>query len=86
LALGSKVELFILETGQLPHTLNDLLVGRGSEWHGPYARPADLLDTWGRPYHYRRDNPNVEFELITLGSDAAPGGDGDARDISSADY
>jgi hypothetical protein len=85
-ALGSKVQLFILDTGQRPHTLNDLLVRTGSEWHGPYARPNDLLDTWGRPYQYRRYGSGVEFELITLGSDATPGGEGDARDMSNADY
>jgi general secretion pathway protein G len=85
-ALGAKIELFALDTGQLPHTLNDLLVRSGTEWHGPYARPNDLLDIWGRPYQYRRYGFDVEFELITLGSDAAPGGEGDARDMSNADY
>ena len=48
-SLEMKIEAFALDTGQLPKTLQDLLVSTGqNDWRGPYAKKADLLDPWGQ--------------------------------------
>jgi general secretion pathway protein G len=65
--LESTVELYILENGAPPATLDDLdrLVG---------------TDVWGTPYVYRVDGET--FEITSLGSDGAPGGTGSAADLT----
>ena len=47
---------------------------------------ADLLtDPWNRPYLYLTPGPGGRpFEVVTLGADGQPGGDGENADISSA--
>lgn len=54
-------------------------------WKGPYLRREVPDDPWGRPYLYRSPgevNP-AEFDLLTLGRDGQPGGEGDDADITS---
>ena len=44
------------------------------------------LDPWGNDYVYLVPGSRGEpFEIVTYGSDAAPGGDGEAADISSSE-
>jgi hypothetical protein len=43
--------------------------------------PAD--DPWGNPYVYRSPGTYNDYELSSLGADAAVGGDGDNADITS---
>ena len=54
------------------------------QWHGPYL-PADIpLDPWGRPYVYRYSIEQGDTpEIVSLGRDGKPGGDGDDADIVS---
>ncbi|MBI1335793.1 MAG: prepilin-type N-terminal cleavage/methylation domain-containing protein [Phycisphaera sp.] len=40
-------------------------------------------DPWGRPYEYNSPGRNGPFEVISLGADGRPGGDGINADISS---
>jgi hypothetical protein len=40
-------------------------------------------DPWGRPYVYASPGAVTDFELSSLGSDGAKGGEGDAADITS---
>ena len=41
-----------------------------------------VRDPWDGEYHYKRLASN-DYEIISYGPDAAPGGEGDDRDISS---
>jgi general secretion pathway protein G len=53
------------------------------KWNGPYLKRSDLLDLWNNPYIYVAEgeyNPG-SFDLISLGADAADGGEGDNADI-----
>jgi general secretion pathway protein G len=55
-----------------------------TNWKGPYTTKDISLDPWGNPYVYQCPGPNGQDFLITCyGSDGAPGGDGDAADITS---
>ncbi|MBT8426890.1 MAG: type II secretion system major pseudopilin GspG [Erythrobacter sp.] len=43
-------------------------------------------DPWGRPYQYSMPGRDGSaYEIVSLGADGAPGGEGDAADISSND-
>jgi len=81
--------IYRLDTGSYPATsqgLQALRVKTGDlpNWAGPYL-PKDVpLDPWGRPYEYKYpgehgDDPDV----ISLGADGQPGGDGNNADIVS---
>lgn len=48
-----KLLAYQLDTGELPESLNELLINNGKAgWNGPYAREQDLLDPWHQPIHY----------------------------------
>jgi len=80
-AMGAKLELYRLDTGLCPETLSDLVMSSAPDWHGPYARPQDLLDRWGRPILYKRSPDGMRCSLSGLGADGLPGGTDEADDI-----
>ena len=50
----------------------------------PYLDKEIPLDPWGNPYLYRRDGEHGPGpEILCLGSDGKPGGDGSAEDVVS---
>ena len=55
-----------------------------TNWAGPYL-PKDVpLDPWGRPYEYKYPGEHGEDpDIISLGADGQPGGDGNNADIVS---
>lgn len=55
-----------------------------TKWNGPYIDKPVPLDPWERAYIYR--SPGTEgrdFDIASLGKDGAPGGSGDAADITN---
>ena len=84
-ALGA----YKLDTGTFPSTeqgLNALRVKpeNANQWAGPYL-PQDIpMDPWGHPYLYKYPGDHGdEPDVISLGADGAPGGDGNNADIVS---
>lgn len=83
--IHKQVELFMIEktNGILPENFELIELTEGSD---PYLNSADdLIDPWGNEYYCEASNPvyNVDFDIISFGSDGQPGGDGDAEDIIS---
>ncbi len=81
------VEQYRLDVGKFPSNeqgLNALFVRPATEprWQGPYLKKMPPPDPWGNPYVYRTPGANGDFEIISLGKDGSPGGEGDAADIS----
>ena len=81
--------IYKLDTGVYPPTsqgLQALRVNPGdlANWAGPYM-PKDVpLDPWGRPYEYKYPGEHGdEPDIISLGADGQPGGDGTNADIQS---
>ena len=88
-SIASALELYRLDNRDYPSTAQGLaaLVER------PVAPPAppnwveggylaDLpQDPWGNPYLYRAPGDTGPFDLVSLGADGAPGGDGVDADI-----
>ena len=84
-ALGA----YKLDTGTYPTTelgLNGLRVRPENmpQWNGPYL-PQDIpADPWGHPYLYKYPGDHGdEPDIVSLGSDGQPGGEGNNADILS---
>src|SRR6266566_1716758 len=85
-ALGS----YKLDTGTFPTTEQGLQALRikpadAPQWNGPYL-PKDVpKDPWGMDYIYKfpGDHGNDEPEIVSLGADRQPGGEGINADILS---
>ena len=84
--LQGQIEMFRLEVGKYPSSLQELVRAPGGaegRWNGPYAKDADLKDAWGNDYSYAVPGQGKPFDLTSLGSDGRPGGEGEAKDVSN---
>ena len=85
----SALDLYRLDTGVYPTTQQGLgaLVrnpGNAPGWKGPYVDAPDVpLDPWGNAYQYKAPGEHGPYDLFSLGSDKAPGGNGEAGDVTS---
>lgn len=85
----AALDLYKLDTGHFPtpqEGLSALVTAPPTEaaWNGPYLRNASAIqDPWGHPYLYKNPGEHGEVDVYTLGSDAAPGGTGEAQDVGS---
>jgi general secretion pathway protein G len=84
-ALGS----YKLDTGTFPTTEQGLQALRVkpdgvANWQGPYVQQDITPDPWQHPYIYKFPGDHGdEPDLISLGGDGLPGGDGNNADIVS---
>ncbi|MFC1788520.1 type II secretion system protein GspG, partial [Thermodesulfobacteriota bacterium] len=53
------------------------------KWDGPYLPKEIPLDPWGHSYEYRSPGEHGEYDILSLGADGSPGGDGVDVDIVS---
>jgi general secretion pathway protein G len=85
--IDKALELFKLDVGRFPTTEEGLeaLAKRpatvSSGWAGPYLKGTLPADPWGRPYRYQGPGPDGAVEILSLGADGAPGGEGENADI-----
>jgi general secretion pathway protein G len=84
---AQALEMFNLDYGRYPLTLEDLssTVVPGyldtERWRPMLTRPP--CDGWRRPLVYRVPGPaGRPFDLLSLGEDGLPGGNGDSADMS----
>jgi general secretion pathway protein G len=87
--LSNALGLYKLDTGTFPPTeqgLQSLRVKPDgvTQWSGPYL-PQDIpLDPWNHPYLYKYPGEHGdEPDIISLGGDGQPGGEGNNADIVS---
>ena len=79
--LTGQVEQYQMSVGSYPNSLQDLLKRDGL---GPYAKEPDLKDPFGNLYTYKRPgDAGRDFDIIFLGKDGKPGGDGTNKDYGS---
>jgi general secretion pathway protein G len=84
-ALGA----YKLDTGLYPTTEMGLAALRVrpadvNNWMGPYMPQEIPVDPWGRPYAYRYPGEHGdEPDIVCLGADGQPGGEGINADIVS---
>lgn len=88
-AFTRAIGAFRLDVGRFPTSEEGLAVLRAApadlpKWNGPYLDKPVPADPWDRPYSYRA--PGTEgrdYDIVSLGKDGAPGGSGDAADITN---
>ena len=83
--LAMAVESYYLDTGSTPESLEQLVKepGDAKGWNGPYVKTSALKDPWGRDYDYQYPGEHGDFDLVSLGADGQPGGEGKNADINS---
>ena len=87
--LDKSLELFKLDVGRYPTTAEGLQAlvkqpGSIAGWNGPYLKGALPNDPWGNAYRYTSHVANGGFEIVSLGADNAPGGEGENADVRNA--
>ncbi|MFT7673485.1 MAG: general secretion pathway protein G [Gammaproteobacteria bacterium] len=88
--LEASLELYKLDNFNYPNSDQGLnsLVNKPSgdnlkNWReGGYIKKLSK-DPWGNEYQYVFPGSKLEFDIYSLGSDAAPGGTGDASDVGN---
>ena len=82
--LSMAVESFYLDTGSTPESLEMLVTESGDVkgWNGPYVKASLLKDPWGREYEYKYPGEHGDFDLVSLGADGQPGGEGKNADLN----
>ncbi len=81
-ALKSACSLYKMNLGYPPQQLSDLWNSPGdARWKGPYLATPNPSDPWGNAYIYSLQGNTPVF--TSYGADGAPGGTGDAADITS---
>ncbi|HET6468995.1 MAG TPA: type II secretion system major pseudopilin GspG [Geminicoccaceae bacterium] len=86
---ASALDLYRLDVGRYPTTQQGLAVlVQNPEnlpgWRGPYLDSREVpKDPWGAAYVYRSPGEHGAYDLYSLGSDGAPGGQGDAADVTN---
>ena len=86
--LGAALDQFKLDVGRYPNSQEGLQAlqqspGNAQGWEGPYLKKDIPKDPWGNPYQYKSPGDHGEYDLASLGSDGAGGGDGEATDVTS---
>lgn len=86
--LEKSLELFKLDVGRFPNTKEGLaaLVTKpegANGWNGPYLKGGVPNDPWGKPYVFTSPTPNGGIEIMALGADGQPGGEGENADIKN---
>ncbi len=88
-SLEQALDLYRLDTGSYPTTQQGLQAlvrdpGGLRGWRGPYLDAASVpADPWGNAYVYRSPAEGRPYDLLSLGADRAPGGTGEAADVTS---
>lgn len=88
--IASSLEMYRLDNRAYPSTAQGLeaLVARPTappvpvSWSGGGYLQRVPVDPWGRPYVYHSPGEGTPFELLSLGVDGKPGGDGKNADIA----
>lgn len=91
--LGAALDAYRLDNARYPTTDQGLAALRTrpatdpqpNNWRGPYLRKDIPTDPWGGPYLYVAPgevNTNG-YDLVSLGADGQPGGEGEDADITS---
>ena len=86
-AYSKALDNFRLDTGRYPTTEEGLAAlqsrpaNDADKWNGPYLKKDVVPDPWGHPYAYRAPGAKGDYEIVSYGKDAQPGGVGEAADI-----
>lgn len=81
-AIESSLVTYYTIHGRLPESL-DVLTQEDPEYANEvYIKADELTDGWNNPFEYRPKGGR-KYEILSLGADGMPGGEGEDEDISS---
>jgi len=77
-SISLALDMYEIDHGNYPSSLNDLVSGSGSDWHGPYLKQGLPKDPWGNAFIYSAQQNSFSLKSsgppngseITLGADA----------------
>lgn len=83
-----SIDQYRIDTGHFPTSEQGLAAlftkpANEPKWQGPYLKKEAPVDPWGQPYIYRSPGTRGDYEIISLGKDGQPGGEGEAADITN---
>lgn len=89
--LGAALDMYRLDMGRYPATEDGINAlsqkpadeARAASWRGPYLKKKVEKDPWGNAYVYAFPGQHGEYDLVSLGADGQPGGEGEDADINS---
>jgi general secretion pathway protein G len=87
--IAIAMDLFRLDVGRYPSEQEGLKAlvekpGNVAAWSGPYLGKKKVpSDPWGRSYVYLSPGRHGPYDLYSLGSDNAPGGNGEGVDVTN---
>lgn len=87
-ALAKALDTYRLEVGHYPTTEQGLEAlnkqpGGEAKWRGPYLAKGLPNDPWGKPYLYKYPGEHGDYDVWTLGSDGASGGEEADSDVGN---
>jgi len=82
----TALDTYRLDVGSYPSTDMGLAALREKpadleKWDGPYLPKEIPVDPWGHAYVYTAPGEHGDFDLIALGADGQPGGEGEDQDV-----
>ncbi len=87
--IAASIELFRLDANRLPTAQEGLIAlirppADVPVWNGPYLPDEGAItDPWGHAYRFKAPGDHGEFDVFSYGSDNAPGGAGEAKDVGN---
>lgn len=87
-ALSKALDQYRIDVGRYPSSEQGLavLVAKPADeprWTGPYLSKALPKDPWHNDYQYRSPGEHGDYDLLSLGRDGRPGGEGEDADLTS---
>ena len=86
-SFAGALDLYRLDNQGLPTTAEGLkaLVEKPASatgWNGPYLSQTRIpQDPWGNVYQYASPGQHGEYDILSLGADGKPGGEGENQDV-----
>ena len=82
------LEMYSLDVGNYPSTTDGLEAlirkpGGADGWNGPYLKGDIPKDPWKKEYLYKSPGEHSEFDIVSYGKNATPGGDKEDTDIKN---
>lgn len=79
--ITGAISQYRMNNNKIPEQLEDLAQPDPNNFNDSYMEEIPL-DPWGNPYEYKKLSSS-KFEIISLGADGMPGGEGEDEDLNS---
>ncbi len=61
-SISLALDMYEVDHGSYPSSLNELISGSGPEWHGPYLKRGIPKDPWGNAFIYSAQQNNFTLK------------------------